>query len=77
MESSIFDLVEPGKPGGNYREVKKEERKGASSLNLLNRYCNWIFWIVDCLSISGRKFNWPVIFLEFDFDLISSPRILA
>ena len=38
MDSSIFEFVEPGNPGGNYREVRKEERKGASSLNHLNRY---------------------------------------
>ena len=31
MESSIFCFVEPGKPGGNYGEMMKEERKGASS----------------------------------------------
>jgi hypothetical protein len=31
MESSTFNFVEPGKPGGNYGEMMKEERKGASS----------------------------------------------
>ena len=27
-ESSTFNFVEPGKPGGNYGEMMKEERKG-------------------------------------------------